>query len=120
MDIPTIEGPVAAFCGIARPAQFFAGLEAAGLQPAVRKAFPDHHPYTPADLDRLQKTARAAGAVALLTTEKDQVRLAGILSTNPDSLPLQAVRLRVEIEDQEESISQLVERLNSAPPHPPL
>jgi tetraacyldisaccharide 4'-kinase len=42
--------PVVAFCGIARPEPFFAGLEANGLQVAARIAFPDHHRYTSADL----------------------------------------------------------------------
>ncbi len=48
---PAIDGPVAAFCGIARPEQFFAGLEAAGLRLAVQIAFPDHHRYTVRDLE---------------------------------------------------------------------
>ena len=51
MEIPQVAGPVVAFCGIARPEQFFAGLEAAGLQLAARLAFPDHHQlYARADL----------------------------------------------------------------------
>ncbi len=52
MDVPAIEGPVAAFCGIARPEQFFAGLEAAGLQLETRTAYPDHHRYTARDICR--------------------------------------------------------------------
>ncbi len=39
MDVPQVSGPVAAFCGIARPAQFFQGLESAGLRLVVKKAF---------------------------------------------------------------------------------
>src|SRR5258708_4710388 len=31
MEVPPIDGPIVAFCGIARSEQFFAGLEAAGL-----------------------------------------------------------------------------------------
>ena len=54
MDIPAVDGPVLAFCGIARPEQFFGGLEAAGVQISARIAFPDHYRYTAADLDRLK------------------------------------------------------------------
>ena len=75
MDVPRIEGPVVAFCGIARPDQFFTGLEAAGLRVAERIAFRDHHHYVPGDVDRLLRVASAAGARALITTQKDEVRL---------------------------------------------
>ena len=40
MDIPAVPGPVIAFCGIARPEQFFHGLEANGLHVVGRAAFP--------------------------------------------------------------------------------
>jgi tetraacyldisaccharide 4'-kinase len=63
-----------AFAGIGRPEKFFAGLRAAGVTLAGRRAFPDHHPYTPADLAGLARDAGRAGAT-LLTTPKDMVRL---------------------------------------------
>ena len=118
MEVQPADGPVGAFCGIARPEQFFAGLEAAGLRIANRSAFPDHHGYTPADLRRLAASARAAGATVLVTTEKDQVRLGALASTLPASLPLKTAGLRVEIEEQD--ISWLIDRLKAAPAHPPL
>ena len=62
MDVPTGDGPVAAFCGIARPEQFFAGLEAAGLKIAARFAFSDHHRYAADDIKRLIADARKTGA----------------------------------------------------------
>ncbi|MGD0681874.1 MAG: tetraacyldisaccharide 4'-kinase [Terracidiphilus sp.] len=111
MEIPAVSDPVAAFCGIARPEQFFAGLEAAGLRIAARTAFPDHHRYTARDLDRLITAARAAGATMLLTTEKDLVRLGSLASAFPESLPLKTARLRVEIEDQKAAIDWLINRL---------
>ncbi len=46
MEIPAVRGPVAAFCGIARPEQFFAGLEAASLKIVLKLPFPDHFTYT--------------------------------------------------------------------------
>jgi tetraacyldisaccharide 4'-kinase len=118
MEVPAIEGSVAAFCGIARPEQFFAGLEASGLQVAVRKAFPDHHGYTPKDLDSLRAAARAAGAAALITTEKDLVRLGGLASRSGDSLPLKTAELRVEIEDEDKAVEGLLERLKTSPSRP--
>ena len=111
MKIPTVNGPIAAFCGIARPEQFFAGLEAAGLKVALRQVFPDHHRYTALDLDRLVAAACDASATALITTEKDLVRLGALASTFPESIPLSAARLRIEIENQAAAIDWLVDRL---------
>jgi tetraacyldisaccharide 4'-kinase len=107
MEIPHFDGPALAFCGIARPAQFFEGLASAGVNLLVRTAFPDHHRYTAGDLERLSWQARAARATTVLTTEKDRVRL-GALTT---SLPIQTVPLRIEIEDEKAAIDWLMHSL---------
>jgi len=107
MEIPHLDGPVAAFCGIARPDQFFKGLERAGVKLAVRTAFADHYRYTAQDLERLAAEARDAGATSLLTTEKDRVRI-GALEV---ALPLQAAQLRVEIQDEDAAIDWLMGEL---------
>jgi tetraacyldisaccharide 4'-kinase len=112
MEIPPVDGPVAAFCGIARPAQFFHGLESVGLHLAARVAFPDHHRYTAADLRRIANEAQKAGATALLTTEKDRVRLGALAESLPPSLPLHAVPLRVEIENEAAAIYWLIDRVH--------
>lgn len=67
--------PVLAFAGIAQPERFRDTLEAGGILPRTFVAFPDHHRYRAGDLVRLRALARRAGADALLTTEKDAVRL---------------------------------------------
>jgi tetraacyldisaccharide 4'-kinase len=111
MDIPPLDGPVAAFCGIARPDQFFQGLESAGVRLTARIAFPDHHRYTADDLDRIATEAGKAGASALLTTEKDRIRLGALAATLPVSLPLKTVQLRIEIEDEDAAVDWLIHRL---------
>jgi tetraacyldisaccharide 4'-kinase len=108
MQVPPIEGPVVAFCGIARPEQFFAGLEEAGLHVASRVAFADHQRYVQHDIDCVLDAARTSRAVALITTEKDRVRLVPLLSSIPASLPLQTAGLRIEIEDEASAIEWLV------------
>ena len=108
-------GPVAAFCGIARPGQFFAGLEAVGLRLAARTVFPDHHRYTPRDLDRVLAAARAAGADAVVTTEKDRVRLGQLSACFAESIPLHTAKLRVEIEDEASAMEWIEERIIAQP-----
>ena len=112
MEVPPTDGPVAAFCGIARPDQFFQGLESAGVKLVARTAFADHHDYTDADLARIESAARAAGATTLLTTEKDRIRIGALASTLVASLPLQTVQLRIGIEDEGVAIDWLINRLN--------
>jgi tetraacyldisaccharide 4'-kinase len=68
---------VLAFAGIGRPQKFFETLRAVGAQVAIERAFPDHHPYSPADVAALSALAQAQYLV-LVTTEKDRVRLVGM------------------------------------------
>jgi tetraacyldisaccharide 4'-kinase len=120
IEIPAVDGPVVAFCGIARPGQFFAGLEGAGLHIAARFAFRDHHRYSAADLKSLASAARTAGAAVLLTTGKDFVRLGKLASDFPESLRLQTAGLCIEIENESEAIEWLVERLKKSQAGAPL
>jgi tetraacyldisaccharide 4'-kinase len=112
MEVPRIDGAAVAFCGIARPAQFFAGLEAAGLRLSARIVFRDHHRYTVRDLDRLQLAAQTAGAAAFITTAKDQTRLAAIPALHRLGLPILTAGLRIEIHDQAAALDWLTRRLN--------
>ncbi len=66
---------VLAVCGIARPERFLHALEGSGVAVAGHDVFRDHHPYTAADLARIAARVRETGAGAVLTTEKDLVRL---------------------------------------------
>ena len=117
MEIPGINAPAAAFCGIARPGQFFQGLESAGMKLAKRFAFPDHYRFTVLDLDRIAVAARQAGACVLLTTEKDRVRMGVRADALPVTLPLYIVGLRTEIVDGAAAIDWLTSRLTSPRAH---
>ena len=64
-----------AFCGIGNPSAFFANLRSWGFAVAAERAFPDHHVYRHRDLENIIALARAAGAEAVLTTEKDLMNL---------------------------------------------
>lgn len=68
--------PVLAFCGIARPQEFFTALRAQGAKIVAQAAFRDHRAFTSSDLDRVLALAREHQAQAFVTTEKDAIRLA--------------------------------------------
>jgi tetraacyldisaccharide 4'-kinase len=108
IEVPNIDGPVVAFCGIARPEQFFQSLQTAGLRLARRVAFPDHHRYTQVDVNWLEDAARHIGATALITTEKDRVRLGKLAEMFPESISLKAARLQIQIEDESSSMDSLL------------
>ncbi len=66
--------PVLAFAGIGRPEKFFATLAETGADIRRQRAFPDHHRFTAAEVAGLVGEARREG-LALVTTEKDRMRL---------------------------------------------
>ncbi len=68
---------VVACAGIARPERFFGALGALGFGVARTFAFPDHHWFRAADVATVEASARASGAAAVVTTEKDAARLSG-------------------------------------------
>ena len=74
---------VAAVAGIARPERFFDDLRAAGFDAVHTVAFADHHRYRRRDADRIQAEARRAAAQAIVTTDKDFVRLEPWLPFDP-------------------------------------
>jgi len=66
---------VIAFAGIGQPKKFFETLREVGAELAATHAFADHHTYRDTELARLAAEASEQGA-ALVTTEKDAVRVA--------------------------------------------
>lgn len=66
---------ILAFCGIARPQRFFSHLQKEGICPARLLKFPDHHPYPASSVKRIMKEFRRSNAEALVTTEKDAVKV---------------------------------------------
>jgi len=76
---------VLAFAGIARPGKFFATLRQSGAEILETISFPDHHPFSQADLARLFAAAEAFG-VRPITTPKDMVRIPETLRHKVDVL----------------------------------
>jgi tetraacyldisaccharide 4'-kinase len=87
-----------AFCGIGNPAAFFADLKKWGVEVAGRESFRDHHHHTQGDIDRLESKARAAGAEALICTEKDIYDLPAALVVR---MPIVFCKMDLEFNDEE-------------------
>jgi tetraacyldisaccharide-1-P 4'-kinase len=59
----------------------------------------------------LQSAARAAGVSALITTEKDLVRLGSFAEAPSPPLAILTARLRIEIEDEAAAMDWLLARI---------
>ena len=70
---------VIALAAIGNPEIFVRDLEHYQVDVRHQLLFPDHHPYSQSDLDRALESLDEHGAEALMTTEKDAVRLQGLV-----------------------------------------
>jgi tetraacyldisaccharide 4'-kinase len=109
MMVPEVNGPVVAFCGIARPGQFFTGLERVGISIVGQREFADHHRFSGGDLAGLREMAARTGAVGLVTTAKDRVRLGSWMEEF--DVPVLVAGLRVEFENEDEVAGWLLGRI---------
>jgi tetraacyldisaccharide-1-P 4'-kinase len=115
VEIPFLVSPVAAFCGIARPEQFFAGIEASGLKIGYRISFADHYSYTVEVIQQLIEDAKANEVTAVLTTGKDLARMGKLAELFPKSMPLVLAKLTLQIEHEDSAMGDLIHRLRAAP-----
>jgi tetraacyldisaccharide 4'-kinase len=103
---------VAGFAGIGSPPAFRRTLETLGATVADFRAFPDHHPYTRADVDDLRAWAGRLPADAVVaTTQKDWVKL-----RVPDlaGRPLRAVRVGIAFRDGQDAFDAALARVAPA------
>jgi tetraacyldisaccharide 4'-kinase len=87
------KGSVLALSSIADPTDFEATLKRLGMNVAGRIALPDHHEYTEDDAGVIVEAAREVAAEAIVTTEKDAVRLRPWKSR----LPLVALGIELQV-----------------------
>jgi tetraacyldisaccharide 4'-kinase len=109
MPLESLRGrSVAAFCGIGSPAGFRHTLEACGCRLADFREFPDHHRYTPNDVDVLAKWSQGLGAEALLCTCKDLVKLQ---VDRIGGRPLSGVKIEIEFRTGQEALESRLQTL---------
>jgi tetraacyldisaccharide 4'-kinase len=87
-----------AFCGIGNPQAFFEDLRRWQIQFSGSFSFPDHHKFTAEDAEGIERRASAAGAEALVCTEKDVFNLSPAMFSR---LPVAYCRISFEIPDEE-------------------
>jgi tetraacyldisaccharide 4'-kinase len=84
--------PVYGFCGIGNPEAFRRTLSGLEAQVTRFRAYPDHHAYMPRDLRQIDAEGQEFLAEALVTTEKDAVKL------DSEAFSVTPLALKVELE----------------------
>lgn len=85
---------ILAFCGIANPSSFLDVLKGMGCGPAAFLSYPDHYAYLRADMESMKSKVEKLGANLIATTEKDWVRLEGMVDF---PVSLWALRIKIEV-----------------------
>jgi tetraacyldisaccharide 4'-kinase len=94
-----------AFCGIARPRNFFIQLRNAGIELAGEATFRDHHEYNESDVRELLAAAARSEADGFVTTEKDAINLGGYFSALK---PLAVVPVKMELAKAQSAIDSML------------
>jgi tetraacyldisaccharide 4'-kinase len=90
--------PAGAFCGLGNPQSFWSTLHRLGIAPVETFEFSDHHVYRPAEIHRMRDQLRAAGAVSVLTTEKDVLNLPEDWEDSFAPLRVHYLRIGIEVD----------------------
>ena len=104
---------VFAFAGIGDPARFFRTLRTHGIDVVRERAFADHHPFSQDDIEALIAEAGREG-LALVTTEKDLVRLRRRGELPAIARAISTLPVTLEFEDEKTLRSFIDERLFKA------
>jgi tetraacyldisaccharide 4'-kinase len=104
-----------AFCAIARPEGFASMLQDAGCGVVETVAFPDHHRYVKADIERAMEVAKSVNGSGFVTTEKDAVKLSAAMRERLEEHgPLMIAALEVAFADEPAVLRALEAKLQAA------
>ena len=99
---------IGSICGIAMPESFESALTGLGAKIEVAKIYADHHRYTAREIENFIRRCERKGVGAIITTEKDAVRIPRLLEPE---VPIYYLRVEIEILAGQESWQRFVDRL---------
>jgi tetraacyldisaccharide 4'-kinase len=110
---------IGSICGIAAPESFEGGLRRLGARIELSKFYTDHHRYSDKEIESFIARCGRRNVDAILTTEKDAVRIPRLLDAE---VPMYYLRVEIEIlkghEAWRDLIAQLSERRAVKTPPP--
>ncbi len=104
---------VALLSGIGNPDSFERSIKRLGLTVGAHFRFPDHHSYSPDDMDEVRRRLEGKAIDTLVTTQKDSVRLLA-LDLKDYSFPVMVLRIALKITKNEEAFYNRLRKLYTA------
>ena len=99
---------VVAFCGIARPEEFFEAVRSQGVDVATTMTLRDHQAYTRAEMERVVAMLRDNNGECFVTTEKDAARMTREQRAQlKEVASLHVARLEISFEDEDAVVQRL-------------
>lgn len=109
---------VLAFSAIGNPSSFEQTIADTGAGTVEAVRFPDHHSYTMAEMQEVMQKAVDHGACALVTTEKDAVKIPAEFIHSDRPLPVYILSIELNFVDGMEDLMQLIKKVLKPQPPP--
>ncbi len=103
---------VCLFCSLGDPRSFERTLKNLGARVKRVFEFPDHHSYTADDIRTINAYCSSEGVKALVTTEKDSVKLTSFLGLFGDTITLLSLRIEIKITQGRDAFLQRITHLS--------
>ena len=100
-----------AISGIGNPESFKATLDGLGFNTIESMDFGDHHDYTTDDLIKLWTKIFGLGATAVITTEKDAVKLSQLPAIRDFKIPMYVLPVGIEFTSNEQEFLEIIDRI---------
>lgn len=104
---------VGSLCGIAMPESFEGALRGLGAKVVIAKSYTDHHRFSPREIENFIRRCSKRSLDAIITTEKDAVRIPRILEPE---IPVYYLRVEIEILRGHDHYDRLISRLTKRNP----
>lgn len=101
---------VMAFSAIGNPSSFEQTVADTGASAVEPVRFPDHHSYTMAEMQDVMQKAVDQGACALITTEKDAVKIPAEFIHSDRPLPMYILSIELDFVDGMEDLMLLIKK----------
>ncbi|MEE9584412.1 MAG: tetraacyldisaccharide 4'-kinase [Candidatus Brocadiales bacterium] len=112
LEIPWLKGKkVYAFCGLGNPRSFEKTLQLTGADVETFKDFPDHHHYSTNDMAAISAEAARLGVDAVVTTQKDLVKIKNTINQVWQNPPLLSLRVEMRITNGFDVLSEKLEKV---------
>lgn len=109
--------PVMAFSAIGNPSSFEQTINDLGAQLIDAVRYPDHHNYTMAEMQAVMQKAVDKGVCALITTEKDAVKIPSEFIHSDRPLPVYVLNIELRFQEGSESFLQMIQGKLRQPPY---